>query len=157
MTSNFQLLSIDPAGFTPLFLLTDQELDNRQMKRVRADKDRGFPCRISLEDARKGEELILFSFHHHAVSSPYNTSGPIYIRKNAVQAYPGINEIPSMFLSRIISVRPYDAQGMMRAPEVCEGTALKETLGRILDNNLIQYIHLHFANAGCYACKVVRR
>jgi hypothetical protein len=79
--SNFQLLGLDPSNFEALF-----DLDDAQLRRARnpapvADQSPGFPCRVSLEDAEVGEEVLLLAFEHMAVDSPYRASGPIYVRR----------------------------------------------------------------------------
>src|SRR3546814_6946529 len=55
----YAITGLSPEPFAPLFEMSDAELAARGARRVTADADRGFPCRISLEDARAGEELIL--------------------------------------------------------------------------------------------------
>ncbi|MGZ8515778.1 MAG: DUF1203 domain-containing protein, partial [Chitinophagaceae bacterium] len=90
----FQIKSLTDIEFADLFDLSDQELENMGAARIIVDKKQAFPCRVSLEDAEPGEEVILLSYEHHKTNSPYRSSGPIYIRKNAITAIPGVNEIP---------------------------------------------------------------
>ncbi|WP_331716765.1 DUF1203 domain-containing protein [Stenotrophomonas sp. MMGLT7] len=46
----------------------------------------GFPCRVSLEEARVGEELLLLHHMHQPAHAPYRAAGPIYVRRGAVAA-----------------------------------------------------------------------
>ena len=51
------------------------------MRRMRSDQPVGFPCRVSLEDAPVGEEVLLLPFTHQDSRSPYRASGPIFVRR----------------------------------------------------------------------------
>ena len=54
---SFVIHGLSPDTFRPLFALDDGALAARNIRRVVADADRGFPCRVTLEDARQGETL----------------------------------------------------------------------------------------------------
>ncbi|MGZ8510544.1 MAG: DUF1203 domain-containing protein [Chitinophagaceae bacterium] len=154
--NNFQIKSLTDIEFADLFDLSDQQLENMGAARIIVDKKQAFPCRVSLEDAEPGEEVILLSYEHHKTNSPYRSSGPIYIRKNAITAIPGVNEIPKMLNHRLLSLRAYDKNGMMKQALVAEGHSLGTVLNTIFDNHGIQYIHIHNAKPGCYNCLVER-
>ena len=119
-------------------------------------KNPGFPCRVSLEDAEIGEEVILFSYEHHAVDSPYRSKGPIFIRKKAQTANLKINEIPSILTHRLLSLRIYDINGMMINAITINGGTIKEAIQDIFQNNVAQYIQVHNASPGCYNCQINR-
>jgi hypothetical protein len=38
------------------------------------DEFPGFPCRVSLQDAEIGEEVILLPYQHHKTNSPYQAN-----------------------------------------------------------------------------------
>ena len=80
----FQLIGLDPEQFGQLFDLSDSDLKARNIRRVRADADFGFPCRICLEDAQPGDELLLLPFQHQPAASPYQASWPIFVRKGSL-------------------------------------------------------------------------
>src|SRR5262250_2733733 len=82
---SFQLVGLPAEPFEPLFELQDRELAALGAKRVIACEHPGYPCRISLVDAEVGEELLLLTYAHHRVASPYQASGPIYVRRGATQ------------------------------------------------------------------------
>jgi hypothetical protein len=87
MNISFQLVGIDAAPFQALFGLSDEELITYSAKRCFADERPGYPCRISLQDAQIGEELLLLPYTHQPANSPYHASGPIFVRKgNAEQS-----------------------------------------------------------------------
>jgi hypothetical protein len=116
----------------------------------------GTPCRVSLEDAEVGETVVLVPFHHHDVASPYRASGPIFVRRGARRATPAPGAVPSFLRHRLLSVRGYDRAGMMVKAEVAAGAELEPVLHGMLSDHAVEYIHLHHARPGCFACRVER-
>ncbi len=156
MTNNFQIRSLQNEEFSELFSLSDTELSKRGAIRMIVDEKPGFPCRVSLEDAEIGEEVILLNHPHHKVNSPYQSNGPIFVRKIAKTADLEINEIPYMLVHRLLSLRGFNNQGMMIAATVTEGNGLRETLNKIFENQEVSYVHIHNAKPGCYNCVAIR-
>ena len=154
--TNFQIKSLQEEAFTALFNLDDSTLQQQGIRRIIATAKPGFPCRVSLEDAEPGEEMLLLPYQHHRTSSPYQSAGPVFIRKAAKTAAPGINEIPFMLQHRLLSLRGYDSNGMMKNALVAEGKSLAESLHHMFEAEEIAYIHIHNAKAGCYNCVVER-
>jgi hypothetical protein len=154
--SNWQLCGIDPAPFDALFQLSDSQLREQGAVRRIADADAGFPCRISLEDARAGDELLLLPFEHHAADSPYRAAGPVFVRRGAVRRRLAPGEVPPYVTRRLISVRAYDAAAMMVDASVCEGADVAAELDRLFGEAAVQYVHLHNARRGCFSCAVER-
>jgi len=152
----FRLLGLQAAPFEALFAEADEALRARGIARRRADADTGFPCRVSLEDARKGEELLLLPWRHHAVDSPYQASGPIYVRRGARNAQLAPGEVPPYVTRRLISLRAYDADALMVAAEVVEGHEVGARLSALFEDAQVAYVHLHNARPGCYSCAAVR-
>jgi Protein of unknown function (DUF1203) len=66
---NFRIRGLEARQFDHLFALSDAELAEHGAVRRIAEGPR--PCRISLSDAKPGDELILVNYEHHPVSSPY--------------------------------------------------------------------------------------
>ena len=156
MRHDFRLVGIDHAPFEALFELTDEELRARHAVRRVATASTGFPCRVSLEDAREGEELLLLPYEHHPAASPYRASGPIYVRRGARRRTLPPGEVPPYVTRRLISVRAYDARHMLVAATVCDGTEVAdEIVARFADSD-VAYVHLHNAKQGCFSCLVDR-
>ncbi len=155
-TSSFRIHALAAEPFAPLFALSDAELRERGIRRLIADGRPVYPCRVSLEDAGEGEHLLLLPHEHHPVDTPYRASGPIYVREAATQAQPGIDEVPALLRSRLISLRAYDAQGMMVAADLGPGTELESGIAALFALERVDYLHLHYAKPGCYACRVAR-
>jgi hypothetical protein len=156
MTTNFIIKSLQDNEFSNLFELDALELGNIGAVRMTVDSFPGFPCRVSLEDAEIGEEVILLPYQHHKTNSPYQASGPIFVRKSAKTASLKTNEIPKMLNHRLLSLRGFDKYGMMKDASVVEGQNLREQLIKTFENNEIHYIHIHNAKPGCYNCVVER-
>jgi hypothetical protein len=152
----FQISALDRAQFANLFELSDQELKARRALRVVADKKPGFPCRISLADAEVGEELLLVHYEHLSAHTPYRASHAVYVRPQAAQAQPAINEIPEMLRTRILSLRGFSEDGLLKEADLAEGAVLAPAIEKMLANPEIAFLHLHFAKAGCYAARADR-
>ncbi len=152
----WQLHGLDASHFEALFALPDDELQARGVVRRTVAALPGFPCRVSLEDAPVGEELLLLHFEHHPAASPYRAAGPIYVRRNAARRVLPPGEVPPYVTTRLISVRAYDAAGMMVDGAVCEGPAVAQELDRVFADPGVAYVHLHNAKRGCYSCEVRR-
>jgi hypothetical protein len=156
MHTKFQFHGISGETFEPLFSLSDAQLAARGMVRVVADESPGYPCRVSLREAALGEELLLLNFAHQTAHSPYQSTGPIFIRRGAERATLAPGEIPESVTRRLISLRAYNAAHMIVDAEVCEGTDIATALQKHFGASNVAYIHLHNAKRGCYSCSVVR-
>ena len=154
--SPFRLAGLDPAPFEPLFLLDDAELDARGIVRRFADAHRGFPCRVGLEDARVGEELLLLNHEHLSARSPYRASGPVYVRRGARRRVLPPGQVPPYVASRLISVRAYDRVHRMVDAQVCEGRVVAAWLETAFARADIAYAHLHNARHDYYSCLAER-
>lgn len=153
---SFQIHALPAEPFAPLFALSDAELRARDMRRVVADGRPVYPCRVSLCDAIEGERLLLLPHAHHVVETPYRASGPVYVRERAVEARPEIGEVPALLRTRLLSLRAYDAHGMMVWADVLPGDELENGIAALFDLERTAYLHLHYAKPGCYACRVER-
>jgi hypothetical protein len=155
MTS-FRLVGLSHEPFAPLFDLSDSSLSEINMHRVVATRNPGYPCRVSLADAEIGEELLLLPFEHQPASSPYKASGPIFVRKAAVQVSMKPGEIPIYISSRLMSVRAYDEGHLMTDAMVCAGSEAASVILKMFGADDVAYVHLHNANRGCFSCRVDR-
>jgi uncharacterized protein DUF1203 len=152
----FIISGLPVAPFEPLFGLPDRELASRGMLRRIADQRPGFPCRVSLRDADVGEAVLLLNYEHLPVASPYRSRHAIYVREHATEYRPGIDEVPEVLGMRLLSVRAFDADGMMLDADVVQGTDLATVIDRCLGRPQVEYLHLHNAKPGCFAARVDR-
>ena len=156
MKSDFHIRGLDAKLFKSYFDMDKAELEKLGIRACVADTSPGYPCRVSLKDAQIGEELLLLNFEHHQTESPYRSSGPIFIKKNAIASRLGINEIPEMLIHRFLSLRSYSEEGMMLGARTINGEELRNSILRIFSNGEVSYIHIHNAGPGCYNCMVSR-
>lgn len=150
---HFRIQGLPAEQFAPLFALSDAALRDRGAVRTIADGPR--PCRISLTDAKAGDELILVNFEHHAVASPYRMRFAIYVRAGEA-TFDAVDTVPDQLRKRTLAVRGFDAKAMMTGWELIEGVKLEEAIERQFANPRTAYLHVHFAAPGCYAARVER-
>src|ERR1700736_914689 len=138
--------------------LSDQELQKHRGVRLIADDKPGFPCRVSLADAEIGESVLLLNFEHLSGLSPYRSVGPIFVRESATETYSRTNELPDVLRvpGRLFSVRAYDDIDMLVVAEVTNSGEIDQLIQRLLADAKVVYLHVHYAGAGCYACRVDR-
>ena len=153
---SFRIHALPLDTFSPLFALSDEDLRARDIRRVVADGRPVYPCRVSLRDASEGERLLLMPHAHHLVDTPYRASGPIYVREAAAQAQPAPGEVPELLRSRLLSLRAYDARGMMVWADVRPGSEIETGIAELFALERTAYLHVHYAKPGCYACRVER-
>jgi len=153
---NFLIKALDHKLFEPLFKLSDENLSKIGGLKMIVDDKPGFPCRVSLEDANIGEEVILIPFEHHKTNSPYQAKGPIFIRKGVKQKEFEINEIPKMLNHRLLSYRGYDKDGILKSAKTGEGMNVESVIKEMFKKNEIIYIHIHNSSPGCFNCEVNR-
>jgi hypothetical protein len=152
----FQIHALPAETFAPFFALSDDDLRGHNIRNVIADGRPAYPCRVSLQDATEGERLLLLPHDHHRVNTPYRASGAIYVRETAQEALPLPGEVPGLLRRRILSARAYDAEGMMVWAEVVPGVEIEGAIERQFAMERTAYIHVHYAQPGCYACRVER-
>jgi hypothetical protein len=152
---HFRILGLPPQPFADLFSLSDSELAERRAVRRVADTQPGFPCRVSLTDAEVGAEVILVNYEHLAVASPYRASHAIYVRPGE-QQFDAVDTVPDMLRRRLLSLRGFDADGIMTDADVIEGRDLEATIARLLSSPRAAYLHAHIARPGCYAARIER-
>jgi len=152
----FQIHALEAARFAPLFGLADDELAAQRACRMTVDNVRGYPCRVSLTDAKPGERVILLNYEHQPSNNPFRSSHAIFVREKARQAHPGIDEVPEMLVARHLSIRGFDADDWLVDAGLAAGHAISSAIESTFANPEVAYIHLHNAKLGCYLAKVTR-
>jgi hypothetical protein len=151
----YQITGLAPQDFAPLFALGDAELAARGAMRVTAT-GAGFPCRISLEDAAPGEELMLLHHTSHDVATPYRSAYAIYVRKNAAAPASYSDVTPPVFEGRPLGLRGFDAGGILRDARLALPGGADAAIRELFANPAIAYIHAHNAAHGCFAARIDR-
>ena len=152
----YRILGLDPEPFRPLFGLTDAALAEQGAMRVTADSRPGFPCRITLEDAEPGETLILLNHVSHEAATPYRAAHAIFVREGAAAPASYVDETPPAFAGRTLSLRGFDAEGMMRDARLAMPGEADATIRDMFDRPEIAVIHAHNAVRGCFSARIER-
>ena len=157
---DFRISGLPAEPFTLFFAMTDAELLAQGARRVVAqagDAPLMQPCRVSLRDSEPGETSILLNFPHLAMpATPYRATGPIFVRQGVGETASFVNQVPEQQRKRLLSVRAYDADGIMLDAEVAEGTELEPLIARMFSRPGVVFLHAHNARRGCYACRIDR-
>jgi hypothetical protein len=150
---HFRIQGLPAEKFAHLFTLSDEELAQAGATRRIADGPR--PCRISLTDAKAGDELILVNYEHHAVASPYRMRFAIYVRRGE-EMFDAVDTVPEQLRKRMLAVHAFDRDAMMVGFELADGKELEGAIERLLADPHAAYLHVHFAAPGCYAARIER-
>jgi hypothetical protein len=152
----FRITGLPAEPFAKLFDLSHAELAARgAVRRVADDRTPGYPCRVSLTDARPGDELLLVNHEHHPVDSPYRMRFAVYVRRGE-ERFDAVDRVPEQLRLRTLAVRAFDTDAMMVGWELIEGGQLEAAIGHLLADPRAAYLHVHFAAPGCYAARVDR-
>jgi hypothetical protein len=152
----YRISGLSPEPFRALFGASDETLAEHGAIRVRATSSRGFPCRITLEDAEEGETLLLLNHEDHAAAAPFRSSYAIYVREAAEAALVLEDATPPVFEGRPIALRAFDAEGMLRGASLALIDDADARIRELFDRPEIAYIHAHNAAHGCFAARVER-
>lgn len=152
---SYRISGLSPTKFLPLFALSDAELAQRQAVRVTASRYPGYPCRITLEDAPVGQELILLHHVSHDVATPYRSAYAIYVSQS-VAATEYRDALPPVMRERSLGLRGFDADGMLRNARLAAPGEADAGIRDLFDNPDIAYIHAHNAAHGCFVARVDR-
>lgn len=149
----YRIKGLAPEQFRPLFALTDDDLEQRGMKRMTVSSPT-FPCRVSLVDRPIGERVILLNHVSHDVANPYRASHAIFVADAEQAEY--VDEVPPVFVRRTLSLRGFDKDGMMADALVTQPGEADTGIRKLFENPAIETIHVHNAARGCFSAKVER-
>jgi hypothetical protein len=153
---SYRISGLAPQQFSHLIGASDEVLAKHNAIRMTAQSKPGAPCRISLEDAELGESLILINHVSHDVANPYRATHAIFVREEAAEVGEFVDEIPPVFVPRILSMRGFDQAGMMVDALITQLGEAEQGIRTLFDNAEVAYIHAHNATRGCFAAKVER-
>ncbi len=153
---SFKITGLAEAQFTELSTLTKAELATRNIHKIIADCQPGYPCRVSLQDAKVGDTVYLLNYQHHDAASPYAASHAIFVREGASQAELDDGELPKVFVDRPLSVRAFDKQGDMVTADLANMETIRDVIARMLAVEDVNCLHVHNARQGCFAARVER-
>ena len=152
----YRIEGLAPEAFESLFSMTEGELAARNAVRVTADSPSGYPCRVTLEDAAPGEELVLLNHVSHDVAGPFRTAYAIYVRKGADAAALYTDEAPPLLDSRTLGLRGFGADGMLKGALLALPGEADAKIRALLARPEIATIHAHNAAYGCFLARIER-
>lgn len=152
---SYVIRGLDPSPYVPLFGLDADALAERGVVRMTVTDD-GFPCRISLTDRKIGETVLLLNHVSHDVANPYRASHAIFVSEAADGAAEYVDCVPPVFERRVLSLRGFDANGMMADAILSQPGQADAGIRRIFANSDVATIHAHNAIRGCFSARVER-
>lgn len=152
----YRIEGLQREAYAGLLGLGDDDLAARGARRVTSDSKPGFPCRVTLEDAEPGENLILFNHVSNDVPTPYRSAYAIFVRETAAGPACYVDETPPVFEGRTLGLRGFDGEGMLRGALLALPGEADAGIRALLERPEIETIHAHNAAAGCFAAKIVR-
>jgi len=152
---SYVVRGLDPTSFRDLFGLPDDELARRGIVRMTVDSPT-FPCRVSLTDRLIGESVLLLNHISHDVANPYRASHAIFVAEGDSEAAEYVDHIPPVFEKRILSLRGFDAEGMMADALLAQPGEADAGIRKLFENPAIRSIHAHNAIRGCFSAKIER-
>jgi hypothetical protein len=152
---SFRIEGLDPSLYAHLHGLSEAEL--RAVGVVRRVVDgSGFPDRVTLDDAPLGSTVLLLNHVHQPADTPYRASHAIYVAEGARERYDGVDAVPPALRKRLLSLRAFDAEGMLVDAAVVAGAKLEPEVERMFERAEVAYLHAHFAAHGCFAARIDR-
>jgi hypothetical protein len=142
---------LDPAAFADT-----ETLIAAGAIRVTVDKPNAFPCRISLEDAEPGDEVLLVNFVSADVATPFRASHAIFIREDAAEAPLYKDKTPPFLAGRTTSLRGFDGTGMIRAAALASPGDADVGLRDLFEDEEIVHVDIHAAAWGCFLARAER-
>jgi hypothetical protein len=152
----YRITGLDPAPYKPLFGLSDAELEERGVVRMTVNEKPSFPCRVSLTDRDLGESVLLLNHVSHDVAGPYRASHAIFVTEGAEEPAEFVDEVPPVFKTRILSLRGFDAGGMMAEAILTQPGEADAGIRKLFANPEIATIHAHNATRGCFSARIER-
>jgi hypothetical protein len=151
MVMTYRIDGLDPARFADT-----EALLAAGAIRMTVDQAGGYPCRVTLEDARPGESVILLNHVSADVPTPFRASHAIFVREDAAAAPRYDDRVPPMLARRTLSLRAFDATGMLRAAAVAVPGGADAGIRGLLENEEIDYVDVHNAAWGCFLARAER-
>lgn len=152
----FRITGLSPEPFRHLYGLSEAALAEKGVVRRIVGTDSGFPDRIEMREGRPGEVFLLLNHICQPADSPYRATHAIYVRDGAERAYDKVDEVPEVMRKRLLSLRGFDADGMIVEADVVLGTDVEGVIERLFANPEVAYIHAHNAKQGCYSGRIDR-
>jgi hypothetical protein len=100
--------------------------------------------------------VLLVNHVSHDVANPYRASHAIFVTESDQQPAEYVDEVPPVFEQRVLSLRGFDADGMMADAILTQPGEADAGIAKLFANPTIVTIHAHNATRGCFAAKIER-
>ncbi len=152
----YRITGLDPLLFAPLYGLSDEALGRHGAMRMSVTDRPGFPCRIRVDDAEVGESVLLLNHVSHDVANPYRARHAIFVTEGSLEPADVTDALPPALERRILSLRAFDAAGMMSDAVLAQPGEADTAIRRLFEAPETAYLHAHNAIRGCFAARVDR-
>jgi hypothetical protein len=134
--------------------MSEEALAERNARRAVADGP-GYPCRVTLEEAEVGEELLLVNHVSNDAATPFRSSHAIYVRR-AAAAGRFEDEAPAIFATRTLGLRGFHADGMLQGALLALPGEADSKIRELFERPEVASIHAHNAALGCFLARIER-
>jgi hypothetical protein len=111
---------------------------------------------VSLTDREIGENVLLLNHVSHDIANPYRAAHAIFVTETDQAAAEFVDKVPPVFEKRTLSLRGFDADGMMADAILTQPGEADAGIRQLFANPEIQTIHAHNATRGCFSAKIER-
>jgi hypothetical protein len=114
------------------------------------------PCRACLRPFTPGaEERILFTYRPAGGTGTVSAPGPVFIHAAQCQQYRG-STLPEALRSFPLLIEAWAAGNVVPAARHTTGAGADRVIAELLDDPLVDYLHVRHAEAGCHIARVDR-
>ena len=86
---------------------------------------------------RIGERVLLLNHVSHDVANPYRASHAIFVTEGAERSREYVDQVPPVFQTRVLSLRGFDAHGMMADAVLAQPGEAEAAIRKLFDNPAI--------------------
>ena len=147
----YRIEGLDPARFADADALL-----SAGAIRMTVNSPGAYPCRITLEDAEPGEQVLLLNFVSADGATPFRASHAIFVREGAVVAPRYDDAVPPFLDRRTLSLRGFDGAGMLRAARIAMPGEADGGIRGLLDDEDVDHVDVHNAAWGCFLARADR-
>jgi hypothetical protein len=116
------------------------------------------PCRHCLRPFAIGSDVrLLFTLNPFDGVAPIPQPGPVFVHEATCERYAEEAGYPAGLLRFGVVLDGYDAEQMVRQREVAADGSQEMVIEKMLRDQLVQYVMVRDAKAGCFDLRVERR
>lgn len=114
------------------------------------------PCRQCLRLGAPGEEMLLLTYQPFRGESAYAVPSPIFLHAEPCDTY-AASDLPAFVRDGgLRAIRSYDAGHAIVDGAVVAPAEILGAIGRLLDDERSEYVHVHCAVNGCFTFRADR-